>query len=712
MILFVAILVLLIGLIPGSLAEAQTEPPIFIPIFMTYQDPDYAYGLDGGTVENVIVDPTNSDIVYAGTWGNGIYKSVNAGATWEHIADGLRSAYIYEIAIDPFDSNHLLASVYEHGIDESFNGGVDWVKADGFPDYAVAYSIDFDPVNSNNVYAAIRTQTYGSTYPGGVWKSIDGGSHWSEVTHTDNGFLEEDYIYDLAIDPRNPQIIYTANHRTGVYKTVNGGVWWDKVSSGLIHQDIRGIQVNPTNGRIYAGIWDGYGFAYSTDGGHSWVNNGWSNGEDLYVYEIQYDPREPTDVYLTTSTGVYFCESPSYSSSCKLIGNEGRFVFDLALDLNASAASNGRTEVLYTGLQYFGLHKSVDGGAKFKPDYEGIRANIINSVMVDPSNPDLQFASSSYRGLFRTKDGGVTWQSLYDVLNLKFIDDIVIDPSTFDIIYIADRYGGIKYTLNEGDTWGSVNSGFIRSESSDAIGDEPTDLDNGIDPGDYEWMDPVDLQDLMDAVGSVDADRASSVNVATIDFDPDYSEKMFAGLNSGGVLYTNNSGAYWHQSNLTYGNVLDSLVDPNQSEKFLIGLENGGVKVSIDRIDWTDIDHNMTGRDVYALALQAPGVYLAGTDDGVYRYSGGYWSKLGLNITVRDLVVDPTDSSMIWAVTLRGLYYGVPTGSEGAYDWTKFDLPNSNNDRMFVIEVVPGAREFYIGMDGGDLYHLTEDLLP
>jgi hypothetical protein len=67
---------------------------------------------------------------------------------------------------------------------------------------------------------------------------------------------------------------------------------------------------------------------------------------------------------------------------------------------------------------------------------------------------------------------------------------------------------------------------------------------------------------------------------------------------------------------------------------------------------------------------------------------------------------------MIWAVTLRGLYYGVPTGSEGAYDWTKFDLPNSNNDRMFVIEVVPGAREFYIGMDGGDLYHLTEDLLP
>ena len=722
-ILLVAILVLLFGIVPQNQASAQTEPPIYFPFFTTYQDPDYAFGLDGGTVENVIVDPNDSTVVYAGTWGNGIYKSFDAGATWTHIADGLRSAYIYEIAIDPNNSQHLLASVYEHGIDESFNGGDDWAPALGFPDYAVAYSIDFDssetltdPVRSKNVYAAIRVETiYDSNgnavwWPGGVWKSIDGGSNWEEKS---NG-ITEDYIYDLAIDPRNPQVIYTANHKTGVFRTTDGGEHWVKKSSGLVHEDIRGIQVNPENGRVYAGLWDGYGFAYSTNSGDSWVNVGWSNSQDLYVYEIQYDPYQPSNVYLTTTNGLYFCVSPSSGSSCSLIGNNGRFVFDLALDLNAPAAPNGRTEVLYTGLQHFGLFKSVDGGWKFKPNYEGIRANIIRAIMVDPSHPDLQFASASSRGLFRTEDGGITWKPLHDVLDLKSINEIVIDPVTFDIIYVADYYGGIKYSLNEGDSWGSVNSGFIRSESSDEIGTDSTDLNNVIDPNDYEWMDPVDLQDLIDAVGSIETDRASSVNVSTIGFDPVDSTLMFAGKNSGGVLYTNNSGANWYQSNLTYGNVLDSLVDPSQDQKFLIGLENGGVRTSDNRNNWYEMNTGWSGRDVYALALQEPGIYLAGTDDGVYRYDGSSWTKLGLDLTVRDLIIDPSDTSMIWAATWEeGLYYGLPSGVGGAYEWVEFDLVDSNNEHMYVIEVVPGApREFYIGMDGGDLYHLTEDLLP
>jgi photosystem II stability/assembly factor-like uncharacterized protein len=714
MILLVAILVLLIGLIPGSLAQAQTEPPVYFPIFMTYQDPDYAYGLDGGTVENVIVDPNNSNIVYAGTWGNGIYKWDDDIGAWTHIADGLRSAYIYEIAIDPFDSNHLLASVYEHGIDQSFDGGQTWAAVSGFPEYAVAYSIDFDPVNSQNVYAAIRVETiydsYGNAvwWPGGVWKSIDGGSNWEEKS---NG-ITEDYIYDLAIDPRNPQVIYTANHKTGVFRTTDGGENWVKKSNGLVHQDIRGIQVNPVNGRVYAGLWDSYGFAYSTNNGDSWVNNGWSNSQDLYVYEIQYDPYQPSNVYLTTSNGVYFCVSPSSGSSCSLMANSGRFVFDLALDLNASAATNGRTGVLYTGLQHFGLHKSDDGGAKFVAEYEGIRANIIKAVMVDPSNPNLQFASSSNRGLFRTRDGGVTWQPLHDVLSLNQINEIVIDPLAFDIVYIADKYGGIKYTLNEGDTWGSVNSGFIRSESSDEIGTDPTGSPNAIDPSDYEWMDPVDLQDLIDAVGSIETDRASAANVSTIGFDPSDPTLMFAGKNSGGVLYTNNSGANWYQSNLTSGNVLDSLVDPSQSQKFLIGMENGGVKASSDRVNWQNMNDGWSGRDVFGLALQSPGVYLAGTDNGVYRYDGSSWAPISPSLPVRDLVVDPTVPLMVWAATWDGLYYGTATNPDGPYEWTKFDLVDSNNEHMYVIEVIPGAREFYIGMDGGDLYHLTEDLLP
>ncbi|MBG0787711.1 MAG: hypothetical protein H0S79_21695, partial [Anaerolineaceae bacterium] len=699
----------------------------YIPFFTASPDPDYASGLDGGTVENVIVDPHDSNIIYAGTWGNAIYKSLDAGKTWFHLTEDLRSPYIYEIAIDPLNSDHLLASVYENGIDQSFDGGNTWSPVAGFDGYSVVYSIDFDssiplsdPVRSSTVYAAVRQETIilptGNIYPGGVWKSTDGGDNWGEVTHTDNGFYQEDYIYDLAIDPNNPSTIYTANHRTGVYKTNNGGDTWFKTSNGLAHQDIRGIQVNPVNGIIYAGIWDGYGFAFSKDGGQNWTMVSSTRQAGLYVYEVQYDPYQPNNVYLTTSTGVFLCKNPSATSTCSIIANEERFVFDLALDLNGPAAENGRTQNLYTGLQHFGLNKSEDGGVIFLPSYKGIRVNIIKAVMVDPSNPDIQFVSAGSRGLFRSTNGGASWLSLHNNLDLEWIMDIAVKPDTFDIIYIGDRYGGLHYTTDLGSTWYSGNTG-IRSADSEVVVPETLSSDGGIDQGDYDWMDPVDFQDLMDAMGESSADRATTIYVSTIGFDPSDSNKMFAGKVPGGVSYSNDGGVVWIKSNLTYPDVLDSLVDPSQPQKYLVGIMDNGVKISSDRINWENFKEGLPeGADVYALALQGDGIYLAGTYDGMFRMDrsvGDVWIDLGLDADIRDVIVDPTNSDMIWAATINGLFYGLPTGPEGAYEWTKFDVPDSNNDRFYVIEVIPGTtRDFYVGMDGGDLVRLTEDLLP
>ena len=710
----IVLLIIITTFIPANLVSGQSVPPIYFPIFMYNEDPNYAFGLDGGTVVILNIDPTDPDTIYAGTWGNGIYKSEDGGLTWTHIINGLRSPYIYEIAIDPFDSQHLLASVYTFGVDQSFDGGETWEDTSGFPPYAVSYSIDFDPTDSQIVYTAIRTATQGSVYPGGVWKSINGGISWGEVTSTSNGFYEEDYIYDLAIDPRDPRIVYTANHRTGVYRTTDAGVTWKKVSSGLVHQDIRDIQVNPVNGRVYAGIWDGYGFAYSDNGGSSWTNNSWSNGADLYVFEIQYDPEQPNNIYLTTANGVYSCLNPSAGSTCNVITSSGQFVWDLALDDHGAPASNGRTNTMYTAIQHFGVRKSVNGGVVFDPSYKGIDANIVHSVMVNPADPNIQFVSAHNRGLFRTLDGGTVWKSLYYTSGLKFINDIAARPGSVEAVYVGDTYGGIQFSLDNGDSWISGNSGLSRSVEDEV---NMTSSGGGIDINSYGGMDPVDLQDLIDALGVMTTDRASVLNVETIGIDPDDSAKMFAGRIGGGVVYSNNGGISWSGSKLSSVNVLDSMVDTSQTQKYLVGLENGGVKVSADRINWVDLNAGWSGRDVFALAMESPGVYLAGTDTGVYRIDrngSNSWVSLGLSTaSVQDLVVDPTDSNMIWAATLSGLYYGVPSGE--TYVWTQFDLADSNNDRMFVIEVIPGAtREFYIGMDGGGLYHFPQpgDLLP
>ena len=725
----IVILIVITTFFPANLVSGQSVPPIYFPLFSKNKDPYYAFGLDGGTVENVIVDPSDSNIIYAGTWGNGIYKSLDGGESWEiHVTDELRSAYIYEIAIDPLNSNHLLASVYEHGLDQSFDGGITWEPTEGFDGYYVAYSIDFDssvalsdPVRSSTVYTAIREQTYysstGFVYPGGVWKSTDGGDSWAQITFSWNGFKDEDYIYDLAIDPRDPQIIYTANHRTGVYRTLDGGITWTKKSSGLVHQDIRGIQVNPVTGRIYAGIWDGYGFAYSDNYGESWKNNSYTDGLDLYVYEVQYDPNQPEDVYLTTSTGVYLCESPSESSTCSVMANEGKFVFDLALDLNGPTAYNNRVQNMYTGLQHLGLHKSDDGGMKFDPSYEGIRANIIRAVAINEVDPDIQFVSASYRGLYRTTDGGVSWMPLHYSLIQYYINEIVFIPGTLDTLLVGDKYGGFHFSTDNGDTWITANAGLSRSAEEEIVESEITGSEGWIDEEDYAWMDPVDLQDLMDATGSEPVDRGTSLSIKTISIDPDNSDFMFAGRETGGVVYSNNGGLSWSKSNLTSGNIQDSMVDPSQPDRYIIGQDDYGVKRSSDRINWGTLNTGFpSGTSVYALALQGPGIFLAGTEYGVYRIDlNGIaaWIDLGLGLIVRDVAVDPLYSDMIWAATDSGLFYGVPAAPGEPYNWTEFDVPESNNPHFTVIKVIPGAtREFFVGMDGGDLVKLTEDILP
>ncbi len=195
--------------------------------------------------------------------------------------------------------------------------------------------------------------------------------------------------------------------------------------------------------------------------------------------------------------------------------------------------------------------------------------------MVNPANPDIQFVSAYNRGLFRTLDGGTTWKSLYYTLGMKFINDIAPRPGSVDALYTGDTYGGINFSLDNGDLWISGNSGLAQN-----VDDEVNDLDSvsssgGIDISSYGGMDPVDLQDLMDAMGVVTTDRASVLNVTTIGFDPANSTKMFAGRIGGGVVYSNNGGASWSRSDLSNMNVLDSLVDPSQAQQFWLGWKMG-----------------------------------------------------------------------------------------------------------------------------------------
>jgi photosystem II stability/assembly factor-like uncharacterized protein len=698
--------------------EDPEDPTYYFPLFQYNLDPHYAFGLDGGTVEGVVIDPNNPQIIYANSWGSGIYKSTDGGETWENKSVDLRSPYIYDMAIDPANSEHILVSAYEHGVDESNDGGETWHATNDWPGYAVVYSIDFNPLDTSIVYAAIREATmYDSNghavwWPGGVWKSTNGGTNWHDVTEN-NGFYGDygDYVYDLAIDPNNPDTIFTANHKTGVYMTTNGGDSWGDLSRNLVHRDVRSVQFDPYHNRLNAGLWDEYGYSYFDFSLGQWVSVNWTNANNLYVYEVQIDPNHPNTVYLTTSTGVYRCENPSAGSACSLIAHGGDFVFDLAIDSSATN-SNGYSKILYTGLQHFAVHKSTNAGGKFNSIYQGIDANIVKSILVDPRNTDVQFVSSISRGLFRTQDGANYWDALYRVLGLRNINDIVYRPAFDDVYYVGDQNSGVYFTGDGGENWIAGDNGLTR-EAAEENRAEIT-VEEEVPPNDvYGWMDPVDYQDLLDAQGGESLDRASTPSVTTLGFDPNNPAYMFAGKDGSGLVYSNNYGQLWNTSNISYGTVRDSMVDYNGgSPLYFAGFNVYGVMKSSDRVNWSTMNNGLHANPyIYSLELHPSGAYLAGTNSGIYKWNGGSWVQKGIGYkSVVGIAVDPNNSNSIWAAVYNvGLYHSTDGGETwSAYTPTAGELDRPLiNTKFLSFVAIPNTSEFYIGSDGGGLIHFT-----
>jgi len=219
------------------------------------------------------IDPNAENIIYAGTgdaefahhspYGLGLYKSVDSGDTWSHLAESTFGGRSFSrIVIDPTpvegESPTLYASI---------------VRAGGFPEASAA---------------KLHPDRWG---PVGVFKSTDGGATW---THLTNG-LPQLSATDLAIDPSNPNVLYAAighifgDEDNGSYKTTNGGATWSMVTSTPFPAGVEigrvSIAVAPTDpDYVYAlvagdasatggGAFNEGGFR-STDGGDTWEEYG------------------------------------------------------------------------------------------------------------------------------------------------------------------------------------------------------------------------------------------------------------------------------------------------------------------------------------------------------------------------------------------------------------------------------------------------------
>ncbi len=205
-----------------------------------------------GRVMSIAVNPKNKFEYYVGVASGGVWKTVNDGTTWTPVFDGEGSYSIGWVALDPNDasvvwvgtgeSNSQRSVAYGDGIYRSVDGGKSWENL-GLKKSEHIGRVAIDPRDSKVVYVAAEGPLWGAGGDRGLYKSTDGGKTWKAVL----SISENTGVVDVAIDPSNPDIVYAAAYQrrrhvftlidggpeSAIYKSTDAGATWNKLKSGL-----------------------------------------------------------------------------------------------------------------------------------------------------------------------------------------------------------------------------------------------------------------------------------------------------------------------------------------------------------------------------------------------------------------------------------------------------------------------------------------------
>jgi len=324
---------------PGK--KKETQPPVTIA---SSSEIDSAYvnlkwrnigPFRGGrsvTATGVVNDPL---VYYMGTTGGGVWKTTDAGGTWQNISDGFfKTGSVGAVAVSESDANVVFVGMGEHavrgvmssygdGVYKSTDAGKTWKKT-GLDLSRQIADICIHPANPDIIYVAAQGALYGPSEERGVYKSVDGGATWKKVLYVD----EHTGCADLSMDMTNPRILYAAmwdHQRTpweiksggkgsGLYKSTDAGETWKKMEKGLPKEKGKmAVGVSRSNpDKVYALIESDSqkeqgGLFASDDAGKSWnrvskdhrlVQRAW------YYIELCVDPLNENVVYVFNSPGL------------------------------------------------------------------------------------------------------------------------------------------------------------------------------------------------------------------------------------------------------------------------------------------------------------------------------------------------------------------------------------------------------------------------
>jgi photosystem II stability/assembly factor-like uncharacterized protein len=479
-----------------------------------------------GRVNTMAISPADSNTVYVGTAGGGVWKTTDGGVSYTPLSDSWTYLLISSLAVDPSNTNVVYAGTgdyhgygrYAEGLKKTTDGGTTWTQLSLPSGTNVVTDIIVDPETPTTVTVSLASR---SAVSGGIYRSTDGGSTWSNVGPAANiGELSISALdrssnrtyygagpdaggYSLykstdrgstwtpvatpttsggapgiATSPVDPLTVYflnTSNQR--IYKSLDGGANWSDITAGFPggynwsqawYDWHINVSRNGSNDVIYVGLID---LVQSPDGGATWRSVGLAYTWDSILHNDQHcmaiDPNDPNKGMVGGDGGVF------------------RFNFNPTNDtwsFDYLSAEIGITQFYWADYHPTNKDKILGGTQDNASPYsDGDLANWKNPgagdgfhCYINTLNPLIQYNTYQFGGLIGTSDG---WASNYDIFSpsdsYPFRTVIAGDPSQPQYVYLGGRR---LHRYNEDvDTWSASLGGQDFGSTVRAIAIAPTD---------------------------------------------------------------------------------------------------------------------------------------------------------------------------------------------------------------------------------------------
>ncbi|HZU44656.1 MAG TPA: hypothetical protein VE994_18405 [Terriglobales bacterium] len=409
--------------------------------------------------------PGQSDTYYFGAVGGGIWKTTNGGVTWNPIFDAQPIASIGALALAPSNPDIIYAGTGEadmrsdltfgNGVYKSTDAGRTWTHV-GLPDTRHIGRILIDPRNPDVVLVGALGHAYGPNPERGVFRSTDGGQTWTKVLYKD----EHTGAIDLAFAPDDPQTVYAAlwdaqrppwsnyppleGTGSGIYKSTDGGVTWMQLTGhGLPGGTWGRVGLATGNGkginRVYALIdqKDEGGLYRSDDAGNSWRRVGDDpriRERSWYFTGVTVDPADPNVIYLPNVATYRSTDGGKTWTAFKGAPGGDDYHF-LWID-----PANSRRMILASDQ---GTIISVDGGKSWSSWFNQPTAQFYH-VATDNQFPYFVYGAQQDSGTVATTSrsdyGSITFRDWYSVGGGES-GYIAPDPRDPNTVYTGDTYG-------------------------------------------------------------------------------------------------------------------------------------------------------------------------------------------------------------------------------------------------------------------------------